>query len=73
MSGAMLSEETLDHSVGIWLNGSGGLEDFESIERDQNAIFARRDREQSIIGSADELLFTSECDIVARLSEHRPD
>jgi hypothetical protein len=43
-----------------------------AIERDQLAAFARRDSEQSIIGNADESLFTSKRDIVARLSEHRP-
>ena len=44
-----------------------------TIERDQHAAFARRDSEQSIIGNANELLFTSKCHVVARLPEHRPD
>ena len=44
-----------------------------AIERDQNPAFARRDSEQSIVGSAHELLFTSECDIMSGLPEHRPD
>ena len=43
-----------------------------AIERDENAPFARRHREKSIVGNTDELLFTSKRDIVASLPEHRP-
>jgi hypothetical protein len=44
-----------------------------AIERHQHATFACRYRQELLVGSTSELLVASEGDIVAGLSQRRPD